>query len=261
MPRKPIEIPAEALKNLNPQEIAKQYNCGLRTVYRRRKELHLCKEPVSAPPIIPGVLESWNPNTAYIVGAMAADGCICRNGRSVLTSQDKDWLEDIGALLFEYPKKLWAGSRNCWILGLPSILTNRLINYGLTPTKSLTLTWPKVPTEFEGHFVRGYFDGDGTVYIQELRGRQAPRLVARFSTGSVQFADALQDCLEQNGVDVSRTKTTCYDVTVANEASLGVLYWFMYHKTGIYMVRKKQVFDTFWVTERRRPGNPKLKMR
>lgn len=258
MAKRTIEIPAEALQNLSPQEVAKQYNCSLRTVYHRRKELHLGKEFTSVPPIVRGALESWDPNTAYIMGAMAADGCICRDGRSILTSQDRDWLEDIGTLLFEYPRKLWVGSGNCWILGLPSILTNHLVNYGLKPAKSLTLEWPKVPAELEGHFIRGYFDGDGSVYIQELRGRQTPRLKAQFYTGSVQFADELQGCLEHYGLNIYRVKTTCYHITIADEASLGILYWLMYHENGVYMARKKEIFDEFWSLERCSPGNPKL---
>src|SRR5690606_8445162 len=43
---------------------------------------------------------------------------------------------------------------------------NDLLDKGITPRKSLTLKPPKnVPKDLVRHWIRGYFDGDGSVHI------------------------------------------------------------------------------------------------
>ena len=44
---------------------------------------------------------------------------------------------------------------------------NDLIKQGCVPNKSLILTFPnkyQVPKNLINHFIRGYFDGDGSIY-------------------------------------------------------------------------------------------------
>ena len=42
-------------------------------------------------------------------------------------------------------------------------MANDLINLGCIPNKSLILLPPKLKDEFISHFIRGYFDGDGSI--------------------------------------------------------------------------------------------------
>ena len=48
-------------------------------------------------------------------------------------------------------------------------LVETLISYGCTPRKSLTLKFPDFnifkSQSLINHFIRGYFDGDGSVFI------------------------------------------------------------------------------------------------
>lgn len=44
-------------------------------------------------------------------------------------------------------------------------LWNQLNNLGCTPQKSLTLKFPNIPDHLRRHFIRGYFDGDGSLGI------------------------------------------------------------------------------------------------
>lgn len=248
-------IPVDDLKNLSNKELVAKYGVSYRTLYRYKHaagmELRECVRYTARP----DVLTEWNAETAYVVGVFAADGCIHNAKSSSLGSIDEGWLGEIAKLLFEGGRPLWQGSGNK-VLGMGPVLTHRLIDLGMTPRKSLTLLWPSIPKEFEGHFIRGYFDGDGTVYTSQPLTHKTPRLCARFYTGSVRFADALQGCLESHAIDVSRAYATCYHITIANEASLGVLYHLMYARGGLYMARKKKVFDTFWALDRTPPGRP-----
>lgn len=47
-----------------------------------------------------------------------------------------------------------------------TILYERLTRIGMTPRKSHTMRFPVVPIRFIHIFIRGYFDGDGGVYIE-----------------------------------------------------------------------------------------------
>ena len=59
---------------------------------------------------------------------------------------------------------------------------------GITPRKSLTLTFPPMPPRMVRHFVRGCWDGDGSVYLNEKNLRM-PR--ASFISGSKDFIEQL----------------------------------------------------------------------
>lgn len=71
---------------------------------------------------------------------------------------------------------------------------NDLINLGLTPNKSLTMLFPKhLPSSLMSDFVRGYFDGDGTLYLEKRKKSYSPRVV--FTSGSKKFLENLSDVI------------------------------------------------------------------
>lgn len=58
--------------------------------------------------------------------------------------------------------KIFARAR--WVVGNKH-LWETLNNLGCTPKKSLTLKFPNIPQALMPHFIRGYFDGDGSLGI------------------------------------------------------------------------------------------------
>jgi hypothetical protein len=46
-------------------------------------------------------------------------------------------------------------------------IAHRLIELGCIPRKSLVLRFPKLPKKYLKHFVRGYFDGDGSIHFNK----------------------------------------------------------------------------------------------
>lgn len=89
-----------------------------------------------------------------------------------------------------------------------NILSNALSNLGAVPNKSLILKFPtfkQVPEKLMPHFIRGYFDGDGSVWngkrkkmIVRSEGRTRERIVhnVKFNfTGNPEFINDLQDYL------------------------------------------------------------------
>jgi len=63
-----------------------------------------------------------------------------------------------------------------------------LLKLGLTPKKSLTLQFPQVPSAYIRHFIRGCWDGDGSVYLEK---NDLSKPCASFVSGSKTFVIAM----------------------------------------------------------------------
>lgn len=117
----------------------------------------------------------WSRNMAYVLGFICADGNVSRTSRNGgtlhigLAKKDKNHLEKLkGLLKTEVPIY---ENKNAVILAICSItIVNSLIELGVMERKSTILKWiNNIPDEYINHFIRGYFDGDGTVLVTKNR--------------------------------------------------------------------------------------------
>lgn len=121
--------------------------------------------------------DSWSDKMTYVLGWIATDGCIISSLRGFnITSTDIDHLHKLAALLQTDVKIAhYAGTRNNKLAGKMSIgqqhMIESLMRLGIHPKKSKTLELPPVPDEYLGHFLRGVFEGDGTVFVQDRTAR------------------------------------------------------------------------------------------
>ena len=109
---------------------------------------------------------------------------------------------------------------------------------------------PTIPQKYVGHFVRGYFDGDGCVYSKKLqfadRKNQRLVLLSVFSCGTLSFLEALLELLKTRGVRGGSLKKK----KSGNELALSrldsvALYRIMYNNlrdSDIYLGRKYKLF-------------------
>ncbi len=110
------------------------------------------------------------PETAYVLGFILADGCLYKNTVSIVNTE-REIMERIrDALGSDHPLgECWSGQppRRVYRLLLfdPQVCADLRLR-GLTPKKSLTATMPDVPDALFFHFLRGYFDGDGSAYMR-----------------------------------------------------------------------------------------------
>lgn len=106
---------------------------------------------------------------AYILGLLAADGCITGNNRIVISLKcdDSDVLEFLRSELAPkhkiYTSKNPTGNDIRIFCFSSSRICQDLNKYGLGRRKSMTLEWPKLlPNNLEQLFLLGYHDGDGS---------------------------------------------------------------------------------------------------
>lgn len=111
---------------------------------------------------------------AWCLGFIAADGCVLLNQRNggtlsiTVSLKDKEILEKINYhMKSNYKIKNIKTNLNtiaCRLNITAKEVVDDLINLGITPRKSKTLKWPnELPDQFVWHFIRGYYDGDGSI--------------------------------------------------------------------------------------------------
>lgn len=156
--------------------------------------------------------DDWH---AYWLGFLAADGCVFISEKKhstwlnlVLKGEDIEHLYNFQqgvkttAHIITGPNQNHKGT----IAKLHIYnrhLVNALMGWGIVPQKTFSLCWPvNLPPELILAYIRGYFDGDGTVYIRRRSapGTQWVEIVCRLISGSAPFLEALQG--ELNARDV-----------------------------------------------------------
>lgn len=207
----------------------------------------------------------WSGEMAYILGYIYADGCLIDSRRAsrtqyiTITSKDssilykiRKVLESESPLRKEIRKSEWK-SRGQLYISKPSytlrignkVMFNDLTKLGLTPRKSLNLTFPEIPEKQLNHFLRGYFDGDGCLYLSRKRGENARRVKLFFTSGGKIFLKQLSKILfnllkvpERNIYDLNG----CFGIYYPKSTALKILD-FLYkdtQKSQLYLERKHQ---------------------
>lgn len=192
-------------------------------------------------------------NKAYLLGLICADGCIYqREGHEGLWQITLD-INDIE--LLEQIKKEIESENPINIHEKTAVFTivsqrmyNKLIGIGIIPKKTYEMdikeVFNNIPQIYIKDFLRGYFDGDGTITVKEIpsRGRISFALPRRFK-------EAFQEALLIYGIeshwenDNRENKYTIPFGTLRIEGALNkyCLLKLFYFENGISMKRKKQL--------------------
>lgn len=113
---------------------------------------------------------------AYWLGFLYADGCMRYDRKMIelgLSIKDEGHLYKFRSFLNSKHKVSYKNNKlgkSCRISISDIKLYDDLIKQGCKPRKSLTLTFPtenQVPKYLHKHFIRGYFDGDGSITLTE----------------------------------------------------------------------------------------------
>ena len=146
----------------------------------------------------PEFFSMWTPAMAYVLGVIYTDGCLARprgpmKHRLTMSQKEPELLEKVLALMGSNAKITFTKARGIagavHHFGIDSAeIYADLLRLGLTPKKSLTLTFPDMPSEYVRHFIRGCWDGDGSVSWERSH---HPRPRASYVSGSKIFVEEL----------------------------------------------------------------------
>ncbi len=206
--------------------------------------------------------EGLNEINAYILGLIYSDGCISydkhtKRFRITIAMNDEVLIEKIRTLMTPTKKLYTYKHPNGREFTYSVVSTNPddikyLFELGLSERKSLSISYPNIPSEFDKSFIRGYFDGDGSVYKSTTNTyykgvkKSYGYLCVKFTTGSKVFAKQLKECLRKHGilsnvVQDSRGKETYY-VSIQSKENVEKFFKKIYKDSTFYMERKYNKF-------------------
>lgn len=175
---------------------------------------------------------------AYWLGFLYADGYINTSFGHIevaLGGKDETHLEEFKAFLeTDAPIKhrLINGHDTIRFTVCSRKMTEDLIRHGCTPAKSLTLTFPEhLPKELERHFMRGYFDGDGSVHVRK-DGQVLWEVI-----GTKEFLDAYSYRLGLSNTKYNR-HGEAYGLRYSGNNNARDILSFLYDDANIYLKRK-----------------------
>lgn len=208
------------------------------------------------------LFESWTEYSAYILGFWWADGCIylMRDNRRkqgysktfALCNTDAQIMHDLSHILDR------AITRTHKPPNLPEfrvkIFSEALFDYcyaltGTTQKSSVALALPPVPLAFLPHFVRGYFDGDGSIHwvtYKNRHGKATRELRTSFTAGKdtgdflTQLSTKLHSIV---GTSQKRINVGVAKKLVFGQYDSALLCDWMYRDATLLMQRKKVIWD------------------
>jgi transcriptional regulator with XRE-family HTH domain len=202
---------------------------------------------------------SWSSEMAYVLGVIYSDGNLnprgstCNMDRFSISQKEPELLIKVLALMkcnakIHYSKVRISGRIEASAIHQFSIANNKmykdLVMLGLTPRKSLIVNFPEMPNEYVRHFIRGCWDGDGSVFIE----KKINRMVAHFVSGSYKFVEGLVNSLMGAGLPgriiyTNKRETPSYYIRYTG-SQVHQLFHYMYDNVPStqYLERKFNLF-------------------
>ena len=196
----------------------------------------------------------WTTDLAYCVGLLATDGCLYNDSRHISFVSSDIQLVKLFKNLLKLPNKVGykavsSAGRRCPHIQFGNVgFYKWLLSIGLTPRKSLTLGPLKIPKQFFVDFIRGCFDGDGSIHsYMDPRWANSHMFYISFASASKTFTEWLQKQLA-NIVGINGYITTAkyehkhnmYQLRFAKKESLVLISKMYYNKQVPCLERKKQ---------------------
>lgn len=191
---------------------------------------------------------------AYWLGFIYADGCVTNDTFSVkLSVKDAPHLgklkkcmeSDHNIGIYESRNGYNIGKKFCQFSINDKQLVLDLIDNGVCYRKSNILTFPNssiLPDNLVNHFIRGYFDGDGSVYVAN---KKYGYLGISFD-GDYEFLSSLLSILSA----ITGTNSSIYKSSGDNHYSLKIggtnqvkrFAQYLYSESNISLERKRNIF-------------------
>ena len=203
------------------EDIANEYGCSRQAIMNRMKKYGLIRRGKSKArieamkkgkferfgyyEINENYFSEWSSGMAWVLGLLFTDGNLSK-GRVAITSVDIELLEKIKKLLnSSYPivkrTQSYDKSKHIYEFGFSrEKMTTDLDGLKLSERKSLYMKFPNIPEEYMRHFIRGCWDGDGSVYIA------GGRMEASYVSGSEKFVERLVQELYRAEIYISGRK-------------------------------------------------------
>lgn len=195
---------------------------------------------------------------AYILGFIYADGFVgdMEHNNIVISVNDKQIVDDI-ANEFQFTGNIrktkkggFENSREGYSLNFSSkIMATRLREIGLYPNKSLTINeLPDIKNKLIRHFIRGYFDGDGSILLSHNSSyHNVNGVIKKYEYPTYNFTilgtkTFLEDINEKAKFNYSKIRDTrCKEIkclSICAKREFEYIFQYLYKDSTIKLTRK-----------------------
>ena len=189
---------------------------------------------------------------AYWLGFIYADGCVSSKGYSIqinLSSKDHNHLKKIsnifGKEISNYKDNLGYHKSQLHIYSVK--LHSDLIKNGVVPRKTYidsNIIFDCVPQNLLNHFIRGYFDGDGCISVdnRNLKQKRGTVSIAGTKTFITKIKKIILDKIGLNDTKLHKTYYI-YILSWGGKKQIEAIYYYLYKNATIFLERKKEKFE------------------
>ena len=124
-----------------------------------------------------------------------------------------------------------------------SVFCKNLTKFGIIGNKSRKIYVPKINKKLINHFLRGYFDGDGSVYLHRKN------ICFNITSASYKIVFYFKRLISK--ITKSKSKIYCgknnkfFRISYEGNILCNKIYNYLYKNSNIYLNRKKIIFETF----------------
>ena len=174
-------------------ELLRKYNLPIRSKSEARAEAKKQGKNVGFSSINEDFFKNQTPEMAYVLGFIYSDGNLSNQLDFFSISQkEPEILCKIKELMRSEHQIVRKTDQEIYVLTIGNkVMINDLLSLGLTPNKSLDVKFPVLRENLYGHFIRGYFDGDGSIFSDRKHWK------LNFVSGSKNFMTKLEEVIGQ----------------------------------------------------------------
>jgi predicted HTH domain antitoxin len=196
-----------------------------------------------------------NEEKAYWLGFLYADGYIRERkfGNSLelkLSVKDNDHLElfrrclnSNHKIVYGFSKTHNNGKPSISHMGHLAMYSNELVDniksHGFHSRKTFTISKPNLSSDLMNHFIRGYFDGDGSFSFNSKTKTNKSQIVS----ASEDFQKFIISELALNGIKINLYSEI--KLQIQNKVENLKFYHYIYNNAKIYLNRKKEKYEEF----------------
>ncbi|MDO8610079.1 MAG: LAGLIDADG family homing endonuclease [bacterium] len=209
---------------------------------------------------------------AYFLGFLYADGCVTNNGLNLLIHPNdieilekfKKSIKFTGNIEFRTEKRKNNGKYKNLIEKTAKIrihskeIIKDLVKLGCFQRKTFKLKFPtpqQVPHKFIVHFIRGFFDGDGSVYERKYTRKDGKKRGFAQITSTLNMIKNIKNILVKEfnikrhslNIKPHPTSNRIFILMIASFPGMKIFRNILYKDASIYLKRKKNKFDDLYL--------------
>lgn len=168
-----------------------------------------------------------NNENSYYIGFLAADGTIRKDRNEIkigLSSVDKEFLQDFKEKIKtekEIHTYMTSNGFECSELSFSSLqMKLDLMNYGIVPNKTVIgLNLNLIPKQYQLAFIKGFFDGDGSVVFN----KNTKQIKVSFVSHTKEILEQINNFFNKQGYIYQDNRKILYSLEFSTLPSLKIL--------------------------------------